>query len=220
MSVTRFLVDQPLNLIKNNLGSPSPLFADESAVPPVVRPLPGRRLDDVVHPQDHLGRLGRREQHLPLHRERLRDAHLRHVAHRALVHVWKKWKWILSTLLLQNNFAMRPDLSMILRRHIHQVLFFVTAECIADTIMLQKQIILRNYSLRSGLVSETEVTRISRESPEFTCNVTPRFKPSIFQRILSRLKLGESDHIPFQQEAHSCEQLIIIICHLKSLACC
>lgn len=49
---------------------------------------PGSSFDDVVHAQDHLGRLGCAQQHLPLHLEALGDAQIRHVSHTALGHVW------------------------------------------------------------------------------------------------------------------------------------
>lgn len=48
---------------------------------------PGGGLDDIIHPEDHLGSFGGAEQHLALHLEGLGDAERRHVAHRAVGHV-------------------------------------------------------------------------------------------------------------------------------------
>ena len=61
------------------------VFGSVTAV--VLRPLPGRGLDDVVDADDHLGRLGAADQHLALDLERLGDAQLVHLSDVSALHV-------------------------------------------------------------------------------------------------------------------------------------
>lgn len=53
----------------------------------VLHSLPWSSLDDVVHSEDHLGRLSCRQQDLPLHDKRLRDTQRFHAADLACLHV-------------------------------------------------------------------------------------------------------------------------------------
>ena len=58
--------------------------ASSLAVGAILLTLARRRLEDVVHPEDHLGSLGGLDQDLALHLEALRDPHFDHVTHFAL----------------------------------------------------------------------------------------------------------------------------------------
>ena len=56
----------------------------------VAATLTRRRSNDVVHAQDHLGRLGSADQHLSLQVVRLGDAELLHVIHSSKIHIFKQ----------------------------------------------------------------------------------------------------------------------------------